>query len=193
MNKMNHTSAYPTDALFKGVKSLLVSLPSEAEKQELLQTLEQVQSFLEELRRLVETVPTMESSQELAEGLSRLDILMSRAHKDASIRRLLGLRTPTVPKARGTTSQEDAEERVSRLAEDLTNLETREVMTLLEGEPLSVLTKLAVEFGMRTRTKERKADLVSRMVTYIENQRGYSLLRGSQTANPNVPTTKAGL
>lgn len=191
MNKPNPSAGYPTDALFKGVKSLLVSLPTEAEKKELLQTLAGAQSFLEELRRLVETVPTMESSQELAEGLSRLDILMARAHKDAGIRRLLGLRAPKVPGAKSATAPGDAVERVARLAKDLPQLESPEVMTRLAGEPLAVLTELAVNCGMRPRGKERKADLVQRITTHIENQRGYSLLRGDNpSADSNAPAAK---
>ena len=191
MNRLNPAAGYPTDALFKGMKSLLTSLPTEAEKQELLQTLEGAQGFLEELRRLVETAPTMESSQELAEGLSRLDILMARAHQDAGLRRLLGLRAPKLPGAKNAAAPGDAAERAARLAETLTRLPTGEVMPTLAAEPLAVLTELAVNFGMRPRSKERKADLVKRIMTHIENQRGYSLLRGNNpAADSNAPSSK---
>lgn len=191
MNRLNPAAGYPTDALFKGMKSLLTSLPTEAEKQELLQTLEGAQGFLEELRRLVETAPTMESSQELAEGLSRLDILMARAHQDAGLRRLLGLRAPKLPGAKNAAAPGDAAERAARLAETLTKLPTGEVMPTLAAEPLAVLTELAVNFGMRPRSKERKADLVKRIMTHIENQRGYSLLRGNNpAADSNAPSSK---
>ena len=176
-------SNYPTDALFKGLKALLTSLPSEEEKSELLWTLSEAQGFLEELRSLVETVPTMESSRELSEGLSRLDILAERAGRDAGLRRLLGLRASTASRARKVMSPEDVESRVRKLEEEVSRPETSDVIALLEqsGDPLSVMTELAARMGMRTRSKERKADVIKRIATHIENQRGYRLLRGGDS------------
>ena len=172
-------SHYPTEALFKGLKTFLTSLPSEEEKRELIQTLNEVQNFLDEIRLLVEAVPTMESSRELAEGLSRLDILVARANKDTGLRKLLGLRGSSTSGARKAPSPEDVDSRALSLAQELNKLDTSEVRAFLEklGEPVAVLTKLATHIGMRTRRKERKADLIQRMATHIENQRGYRLLR----------------
>lgn len=177
------TSQYQTDAMFKGLKTLLTSLPSEEEKRELIQTLSEAQRFLEELRQLVETVPTTESSRELSEGLSRLNILAERAYSDAGLRRLLGLRGSVASNIKRVVSPEDAESRARGLEEKLIDLKTSDVADLLKrsGEPLSVLTKLATLLGMRTRSKERKADLIKRITTHIENQRGYSLLRNRKT------------
>ena len=176
-------SNYPTDVLFKGLKVLLSSLPSEEEKSELLRTLSEAQGFLEELRSLIETVPTMESSREMAEGLSRLDILAERAGRDAGLRRLLGLRGSTAFRARSVMSPEDVESRARKLEEEVSRLETSDVIALLEqsGEPLSVLTELAARMGMRISSKERKADVIKRIATHNENQRGYNLLRGGDS------------
>ena len=177
MNKRE--SHYSTEALFKGLKALLNSLPSEEEKTELIRTLNEAQSFLDEVRLLVEAVPTMESSRELSEGLSRLDILVERANRDTGLRKLLGLRGSTASGARRVPGPDDSDSRALNLKQELTQLDTSEVKTFLEQlrEPLSVLTKLANLLGMRTRSKERKADLIQRMATHIENQRGYRLLR----------------
>ena len=51
------------ESLFKGLKSLLNSLPTEEEKSELLRNLGKAQDFLKELQLLVEAIPTMESSR----------------------------------------------------------------------------------------------------------------------------------
>lgn len=173
-------SPYSTDALFRGLKTLLASLPSEQEKSELLRTLHEAQRFVEEIQLLVEAIPTIESSRELSEGLSRLDILAERARTDAGLRRLLGLRGSTTSKAGGTANNGDIDTRACRLERELSQLETSDIAAVLEqsGEPLSVLTRLATRRGMRTRSKERKSDLVKRVATHIKNQRGYRLLRG---------------
>ncbi len=177
------TSHYPMDAMFKGLKTLLTSLPSEKEKSELIQTLSEAQSFLKELQQLVETVPTTESSRKLSEGLSRLDILAERAYSDVGLRRLLGLRGTAASKTKRGVSPEDAELRSRELEQKLTDTETSDVEEALKksGEPMSVLTNLATLLGMRTLSKERKADLIKRIAVHIENQRGYSILRGEKS------------
>ena len=176
-------SHYPMDAMIKGLKTLLTSLPSEEEKSELIQTLSEAQSFLKELQRLVETVPTTESSRKLSEGLSRLDILAEQAYSDVGLRRLLGIRGKAASKTKRGVSPEDAESRARGLEQKLIDSESSDMAALLtqSGEPMSVLTKLAALLGMRTRSKERKADLIKRITTHIENQRGYSLLRGEKS------------
>ena len=54
---MNSASHYTTDSLFKGLRTLLTSLPSEEEKAELIQTLRETTDFLAELQLLVEAFP----------------------------------------------------------------------------------------------------------------------------------------
>ena len=176
-------SLYSTDSLFKGIKALLTSLPSEEEKNELLRTLSATQSFLDELRSLVEAVPTMESSRELSEGLSRLDILAARARSDSGIRKVLGLRNSLEPKIGKPPSLGDTRAQAMRLKQQISKSQTSEILALLNRsrEPLPVLVELAALLGIRTRSMERKSDLINRIVTHVENQRGYRLLRGEES------------
>lgn len=176
-------SLYSADSLFKGIKALLTSLPSKEEKNELLQTLSETQTFLDELRSLVEAVPTMESSRELSEGLSRLDILAARAHSDSGIRKVLGLRSSSEPKIRKSPSLGDTRTQAMRLKQQISKSQTSEIVVLLNRsrEPLPVLAELAALLGMRTRSRERKSDLINRIATHVENQRGYRLLRGEES------------
>ena len=176
---MRKSSSYSIDSLFRGLKGLLNSLPSEEEKLELLRDLGEAQNFLEELRLLVEAIPTMESSRELSEGLSRLDILTERAYRDAGLRKLLGLRGRTAGRKRKTPIPEDTNGRASELEAMIAQSPTSEVSDLLTGESVAVLKEVAGHFGIRTLSKERKLDLIRRIATYTENQRGYALLRGS--------------
>ena len=176
----NRTTRYPTDALMKGMRTLLTSLPSDEEKSELIRTLNEAQSFLEEFRLLVESIPTMESSQELAEGLSRLDILVERAQRGSGLRRLMGLRDTAKPRAKKPAGSAEARTRARELEQDLAQLEAPDIVAALErsGEPISVLTELAARLGMKTRSKERKAELIRRIATHISNWRGYRMLGG---------------
>ena len=177
---MNSASHYTTDSLFKGLRTLLTSLPSEEEKVELLQTLRETTDFLAELQLLVEAFPTAESSKSLSQGLSRLDILADKAVNDAPLRRVMGLRGSQGTKAKNVNGIQDAKSRAERLAERLNSSESSAVAGLIEQsrEPISVLTELATSYGLRTRSKERKADLINRIATHVTNQRGYRSLRG---------------
>ena len=174
---MTRPTSYSIDTLFRGMKGLLNSLPTEEEKRELLRDLAEAQRFLDELRALVEAIPTMESSGELAVGLSRLDALAARANQDAGLRRLLGLRAPTAGRSRKTAA--DANGRAGELEATIAQSETSNIADLLSRESLAVLKEVAGRFGIRTRSKERKPELVKRIATHVENQRGYALLRGN--------------
>ncbi len=177
---MKSVSVYPTESLFKGLRTLLTSLPSEEEKTEIIQTLRETRVFLEELQLLIEAFPTIESSQDLSQNLSRLDILANRAANNAPLRRFMGLKGSQTPKARGVNGGEDVRTRAEKLERVLSGSETLDVESLIEqsGEPISVLTELAASLGLRTRSKERKAELRKRIATHITNRRGYKLLRG---------------
>ena len=177
---MKPNSQYPIDTLFKGIRTLLNSLPTKEEKSELIHTLQETRDFLRELQTLVERFPTVESSAGLSQGLSRLDILADRASNDAPLRKLMGFRSSRGSQVNNGNGAEDVKVRVDRLAENIKDSESSDVTSLLEGsgEPMSVLTGLAASLGLRTSSKERKADLIRRIATYLTNQSGYRILRG---------------
>ena len=184
----NKSQSYSVESLFRGLRGLLGSLPTEVEKRELLRTLEEAQEFLEDLRVLVEAIPTMESSQELTVGLSRLDSLTERAHRDAPLRRLLGMRGGKGGTEKSVSAHDgDIQEQVSRLADQISQSETHEIRAFLEQESVAALKELAGRFGMRSSSKERKANLVGRIVNHVENQRGYALLRGGKELEAEQP------
>ena len=56
-----------------------------------------------------------------------------------------------------------------------------EIEDLLALESLADLKGLARHLGIRSPSKERKLDLSRRIANHIENQRGYRLLRGSDS------------
>ncbi len=177
---MPHTSQYSMDALFKGLKTLLTSLPSEEEKGELIQALRETRSFLEELEQLVEAFPTIESSRGLSEGLARLDVLAGLSDRDTRLKRLMGFQVSQVGKSKSVNGSGDVAARAERLKESLKDSGDDSLARVMEtsGESISVLTELAASMGLRTRSKERKPDLIQRIATHLANQRGYRMLRG---------------
>ncbi len=179
---MKRNVQYPTDSLFRGLRTLLASLPSEDEKRELIRTLTDTRDFLDELQRLIEAFPTIESSRQLSHGLSHLDILAERAATNAPLRRLMGLKSVQRHRTARSGIKDDVETRAETLRTQLDSIESSDVANFIlkSGEPITVLTELADALGLRTRKKERKTELVRRISTHITNQRGYEVLSGNR-------------
>ena len=179
---MSKSSEYSTEALFKAVRGLLNSLPTKAEKSELLEVLVETRRFLEELEHLVDSIPTMESSQELSQGISRLDALTAQAHQHTGLRRLLGLRGQSANVSRQALSETHINERVNHLQGIIAN--SHEVSDVniedeLAGESMVVLKQLASQLSVHVLSKERKSELARKIATHVRNQRGYARLRGN--------------
>ena len=189
---MAHISQYPTDALFKGLKNLLSSLPSEEEKAELILTLQEAKCFIEEIEQLVEAFPTVESSRGLSEGLARLDLLAGLSYKETRLKRLMGFQASSPSRVKQNNGSGEIVARVEELKELLATAKTDNLLEVIESskEPVSVLTALAASLGLRTRSKERKSDLIQRIVTHIVNQRGHRMLREGDIGSEaeSVPT-----
>ena len=177
---MARTSLYPTGALFKGLKTLLTCLPSEEEKGELLQTLRDAKNFIAEVEQLVESFPTIESSQELSEGLARLNLLAGLSDQETRLKRLMGFQALPGKKSKSPNGSDSIPFRVQMLRDKLKDSGNDNLVKVIEtsGEPSSVLAELALSLGLRTSSKERKSDLTKRIATHIVNQRGYRMLRG---------------
>ncbi len=184
---MARNSQYPIESFMKGLRGLIDSLPSEEEKAELIAVLRDARAFLAEVETLVEAFPTVESSADLAQSVSRLDVLANSAVNDAHLRKLMGLRSPQSGHSKPVNGAEDAKDRAAALERTLNDSSDSSVPDLLErsGEPMAVLTELAAALGLRTRSKERKADLIKRISTHVVNQRGYRLLRGESPPSAN--------
>lgn len=189
---MTRTSSYPTDALFKGLKSLLTSLPSEEEKGELLQTLRDARNFIAEVEQLVESFPTIESSRGLSEGLARLSLLAGLTDQETRLKRLMGFQSSSATRARSSNGSKGIASRVESLRESLKNVGNDNLINVIEasGEPIAVLSELAASMGLRTSSKERKSNLTQRIANHIVNQRGYRMLRGdSPNSGNSMPNT----
>lgn len=180
---MPQTTQYSTDTLFKGLKALLTSLPSDEEKGELVKTLRDTRNFIEEVEQLVEHFPTIESSQGVTEGLARLNLLAGLSEKETRLKRLMGFQSTSTRRSKGRTGQGDIVSRAENLKESIRGLSDERLLQIIEasGEPISVLRELAVSLGLKVPSKERKSDLSKRIATHIINQRGYLSLRGQNS------------
>ena len=177
----------PLTAFLRGLRGFVRSLPSDEEQGEILRTLRNTRDFLNEVESLVLSIPTLETSDEMSGAISRLDLLASQA-RDNGLYRVLG-----IPKPRSKAANH-SEVRVRSLGESVRTLEKSEIGRSLErsGESVSVLKAFASSLGLRVRSSERRAELIQRIATHIENERNYRLLRGeTPEAASRLPKAKA--
>ena len=179
----------PLSTFLRGLRGFVRSLPSEEERAEILRTLRSTRDFLDEVESLVLSIPTLETSEEMSGAISRLDLLASQA-RDNGLYKVLG-----IPKPRSTMKAANhSEVRVRSLGESVRTLEKSEIGRSLErsGESVSVLKAFASSLGLRVRSSERRAELIQRIATHIENERNYRLLRGeTPEAASRLPKAKA--
>ena len=184
----------PMTTFLRGVRGFVRSLPSEEERAEILRTLRDTRNFLDEVERLVLSIPTLETSAEMSGAISRLDLFASKAW-DNGLHQVLGIPKPrsTMKAANYSEARGRAEELLKEIR-PLGGLGREEIERSLErsGEPVRVLKAFAGNLGLRVRSSERRADLIQRIATHIENERNYRLLRGeTPEAASRLPKAKA--
>ena len=167
----------PMTTFLRGLRGFVRSLPSEEERAEVLRTLRDTRDFLNEVESLVSSIPTLETSAEVSGAISRLDLLASKA-RDNGLHQVLG-----IPKPRSTmkaANYSEARARAEELLKEIRPLRREEITTTLErsGAPVIVLRAVAGGLNLPLPSSATKADLIRRIATHIENDRGYRLLRG---------------
>ena len=164
----------------RGLRGFVRSLPSEEERAEVLRTLRDTRDFLNEVESLVSSIPTLETSAEVSGAISRLDLLASKA-RDNGLHKVLGIPKPrsTMKAANYSEARARAEELLKEIR-PLGRLGREEITKTLErsGAPVIVLRAVAGGLNLPLPSSATKADLIRRIATHIENDRGYRLLRG---------------
>lgn len=188
------SSPDPMTVFLRGLKGFVRSLPSEEERDEVLRTLRGTRDLLDEVQRLLQDLPTLESSQELSHAMTRLEVIAAEARSNPGVSRMLRLRKSGTAGGKRPKEDSDPAARVRSLWESVRTLEKSEIARSLErsGEPVRVLKAFAGNLGLRVRSSERRADLIQRIATHIENERNYRLLRGeTPEAASRLPKARA--
>lgn len=183
------SSPDPMSAFLRGLKGFVRSLPSEEERGELLRTLRSTRDFLDEIQRLVQEIPTLESSQELSHAMTRLDVLAAEARNNPGLSKVLGMPKTGAGRAKRQNGESEIADQAQRLGASVESMEKSEIERSLErsGESVAVLKSLAGRLGLRVRSTERRGELIQRIASHIENERSYRLLRGDAPESVSRP------
>ena len=165
-------------------KALLSALPSDAERAELVQGLDNLIEFLTSLRSAIDSLPTSERIQNADLILEDLGRKLEQIEPNTSVGKILGLtsqQNSSTPKKSQTAVKIAPEE-----IESIKKLPVEEIRERLSDEvayPMPKLRGIALNLGIKNSTKTARATLVHEIAMKIANYRGYESLMGKNSTD----------
>ncbi len=159
---------------------LATGLPSRSELEEAKTALDDIVSFLADVRRNLDKVPASEDSLAIAASIKTFDRLLDIAEKNAAVRSALGLaakRTATPAPRPIAAEQEESGRRLFDSFSDMTLDQVRERLTQDSSISLSDLRSLAAFLRVRFQAKSNRDTLAQSLVSAVANARAYRGLR----------------
>ena len=166
------------EAFLGKLSDLVGSLPSADEKARIDNDLKVLISYLEEVRKQLETMPTR--GQMDGSAIDRLRELLRAVDADPLLSRVLGM-SPNGPRIRRGTRVlgEDARIRAREAARELQNLPGDQVQYRLldRSYTVALLRQIGDELGIRIPAKANRLSVIDIIAGKLANRRGYDILR----------------
>ena len=185
MKRKQSRSSAEMATFFDGMRKMLTSLPHEAEKEEILTSLDAILRFLTEARDRLAKLPDSETVSEVADAARTLESFLSKGDSDPLVRAILGRGSPKRPRngAAGGKHTEGADLNVRELQE----LSTQELQSKLndaEAFPVARLRAIADRLGIGGLRNVDRVTLIGHITTRMSNLRGYRNLREGNSSEP---------
>ncbi len=170
-------------ALIRGLQTALGSLPSDQEKLQLLESLDRLRVFIDELRESVVKLPVAETQADTKAALEQLEQVYLKATSSPWLAATIGI----APRKKSGTRPLSGDEKQAgqRLAQKLAELPTDQVEANLLDEsqyPSRSLHAVAQAFGIRSTKGFSRESLAHQIAMKVANARGYRALRGETGA-----------
>jgi hypothetical protein len=181
MAKQTQRDYFDAKAFTAGLRSLLESLPTDSEKQDMQARLTQIADFVRELNAALGALPSREEARGVTAAIETLESFALRAKSNPVLAATLGLKPPRAPRARPPALTDAEMEQAKRSLDDLQRLGIDELRSNLEDEQLHSTRELqgiAVLVGLKANPKVGRASLIHQIGTKIANYRGYQNLSG---------------
>lgn len=162
---------------------LTEGLPSDAEKADLRGHLEEIISFLTQVQRAVESLPTSNDGAAARGAIQALQQAEIKARSNPILSAALGLSPPRVARQKPAGFTEDEQTRARVVLADLRTLSIDDMNARLGDSSITAreIEALAAVMGIRPNRRTTRDVLKQQIVSKISNFRGYQeLQRGSQ-------------
>ena len=177
---------FKAKAFAKSLQSLIDSLPSASERQEIDSQLGTIINFLTDLRKRLNGIPSQEEATSAREAIDRLDSIFAQAKDSPFLSATLGIRATARRPKPAKPSAEDVERAKSTLTE-LETLSIDELRPALQRLSPQALKSVASSLGMRPSQRTAQETLVHQVATKITNTRGYRRLRDGRDEHQEGP------
>jgi hypothetical protein len=178
---------FRASAVVKNLREIVRSLPGDAEKTEVSDSLRELIGFLRSLETSIASLPSEDEVAQAKLAIERLGGLLDRAKSNPVLAQTLGLRKAP-SRSRTTSKLSDADLQAGKgLYETLQTLPVDEVRHKLHETEisLSVLRAIAWHCGIRSSRELSREALEHQIAMKIANYRGYQQLSG-QTEETSV-------
>jgi hypothetical protein len=187
MGKPTRRDYFDAKAFSAGLRSLLESLPTGSEKQEIQAKLTQITDFVSGLNAALGSLPSREEAHGVTAAIDTLERFAAQAKSSPVLAAAMGLKEPRPPRTAAPLTDTEMEQ-AKRSLESLQKLGIDELRANLEDERLHSpreLRGIAVLVGLKPNPKTGRASLVQQIGTKIANYRGYQDLSGGEPGNPS--------
>jgi hypothetical protein len=177
--------------MLDALRDVIASLPTAAEKEEVLAGSKAVLEMLADLRAQVELLPTVEDMAATDEALARLQQVLNAARSKPALSAAIGQALQKGDRERAAGKARDRI-KAEALLENLRLLPVDEIQTRLRAPQLSdtELRSVAAVLGLRPTREVERESLVHQVAMSIANYRGYQQITG-QVPAPADETRKA--
>ena len=161
------------------LSELAASLPSNTEVAQAKAALDDVMSFLKQVRTSLDELPTSETAGPVAQSIQVFDKLLDSVQNNAALSLALGLTPQGARRAAPKRSSESEDLRARELSEQLAALTIDQIRDRLVNDQslrVSDLRALAGHLHVRYQAKSTREALAQMLTTRIANARGYEAL-----------------
>jgi len=176
MTRKSGGAFFQAEKFGKSLGELVDSLPTEANRQEIVSQLGALIQFLSTLKNRLEEIPTQQDAWAARAAIDRLQSLFTQAKSSPILGAALGVKA-TLPRQRPMAITPEEVERANLAISQFESLTSDELRAALDRMNARDLQAVANAMGMKTTARTAREALVHQVATKITNTRGYRSLR----------------
>ncbi len=188
MARSTKPAKFDAGGFVKGLESLLDTLPSESQKQEVNNAFTELIGFLRDLQNFFMAMPSTENVAQLRESLPILEEFNALAEKVPSIAESIGAGAGGSKKKGGGLKTEESDIDANEVLTTLKKLSTDEIRSQLGSKTYSKpdLLQIASELSLKLAQSATKPAIADKIANRIESQRLRDGLAGRFNGEPAV-------
>ena len=176
------------ESFLSRLSELVDVLPSQETKSQIDQELDVLIKFLEDFRTRLNSLPTVEDTEDIPSTIETIKDYVRVAESDPVMSRVLGFRLDKGMSRRPSQNSLTEQDRIEAkaIAQELKRLSHEKVEDKLADTKkytVAMLRQIAGELGLKIPSKSTRSSIIETIIKEMENLRGYNLLRHGGDAN----------